>query len=258
MCTLSIFYKSNNLIITMNRDEYRNRSEVNTIKHTTSQSIQTYYPVDKLSGGTWFGYNNQGSVLAILNRYHEANVKNPTSRGIIIPQLLKQPSFTKAYENLKELLLNNTFNPFDLIYADIFETHKLSWNGEKLIKIQLCHNNAFMLTSSSINKDDVLTKRYQYFKKFNENHLNPHKCQFNILNKLHLQQDTDDKSSSILMSRSETHSKSICQLILSKNKLEYYYFNEQDLIHLENTSQSRNSQSDMYLQCQHNELNIIL
>ena len=53
----------------MNRDELRTRQETNEILNQSSDLTNYYHPVDLLSGGTWFGYNNKGLVMALLNRY---------------------------------------------------------------------------------------------------------------------------------------------------------------------------------------------
>lgn len=47
-----------------------------------------------------------------------------------------------------------------------------------------------------------------------------------ILEELHLRQERDDPSSSILMSRELTHTKSISQVLVQPNHLEFVYLTE--------------------------------
>jgi hypothetical protein len=76
------------------------------------------YPQDPVSGGTWIGVNDDGLVVALLNR--TATVSEPRcrphSRGSIVPTLLACPSIARAVNACDALDLNR-FEPFRIVMA---------------------------------------------------------------------------------------------------------------------------------------------
>jgi uncharacterized protein with NRDE domain len=228
----------------MNRDEARNRTEANLIKQKTHTKTNAYYPVDKSSGGTWLGFNNYGTCLALLNRYHEAQHDNAISRGLIIPQLLAYDKLTDLEKALQEIL-KDKHNPFDLVFTDSKQVIKFSWNGHQLNKQKIIPSQPYMLSSSSVTTDKVLSIRAKKFQEYTKQHHQPHAQ--HILKTLHLQHQPSDASSSIFMSRADTHTKSISQIIINKGTLNYYYFDQLQL-QLSPTN---------YSQCHHKNLKLI-
>ncbi|MBL4773476.1 MAG: NRDE family protein [Alcanivoracaceae bacterium] len=252
MCTLSIFRQPTQTIITMNRDEARNRYEANIIKQVNNNTIQFFYPIDQLSTGTWFGFNNYGIVLALLNGYHQPHTDNAKSRGCIIPSLLKFDNLRQIEQKI-DILLQHNFNPFDLVYTDTTRVIKFNWNGTNLLKDELSlqytsNPQAYMFSSSSVDTQNILSKRADIFSAFRSNNAayldNPEY----ILSNLHLQQDNSDSSGSILMSRFETHTKSISQIVMNNKKLDYYYIDE--------TQMAINSKLLPYRKCHHKNINL--
>ena len=250
MCTLSIFTLPNQTIITMNRDEVRDRYEANIIQHAHTIASQSFYPVDKQSSGTWFGFNGHGIVLALLNGYHETQLKDAKSRGFIIPYLLKFNSLQQVEEQMAEQIADSTernYNPFDLIYADTSQIIKFNWNGKKLSKQKIANPQAYMFSSSSVDTANILAKRADIFSDFKNNMPAANKPAY-ILQQLHLKQDSTDTSSSIFMTRAKTHTKSISQIIIKNKELDYYYIDETQI---ENTIHTK-----LYSQCHHQALKL--
>ena len=245
MCTLSIFAIDDTFILTMNRDEARNRTEANQIKQKNYSHTTACYPVDKASGGSWLGFNDYGISLALLNRYHEAHYNDATSRGLIIPQLL-------AYNNLNDMsqalqnILTKKHNPFDLVCTDTNQIIKFSWNGLQLQQQEITITQPYMLSSSSVCTDQVLSIRAKIFIEYTEEQHQPHAQ--DILKTLHFQHQVSAPSSSIFMSRTNTHTKSISQIIINKAMLNYYYFDQSQL---QQTLSLTN-----YSQCHHKKLTL--
>ena len=74
MCTLTIHQGKNNLTVTMNRDEKRERSgELPPYKWPDSDF---WAPQDKKANGTWFGVNEKGRVACLLNGYAAGDTDN--------------------------------------------------------------------------------------------------------------------------------------------------------------------------------------
>ena len=96
----------------MNRDESRARHEAG-IKAREASKVNLLFPVDGLAGGTWFGINDSGVVMALLNRYQAQHVRNPITRGKIIPNCLSRGSYNNIFEHLNNqsffLLMTNDF-----------------------------------------------------------------------------------------------------------------------------------------------------
>jgi uncharacterized protein with NRDE domain len=210
----------------MNRDEYRGRIESNTIHEKDG----IYYPIDKQAGGTWFGFNHQGTVMALLNRYQDKAIETTTTRGDIIPNLLKSKNISVDLDKL----LVNKYNPFDLIIINHAQIIQCSWSGKKLTK--LVKSLPFFVSSSSIDAYRVQKYRAKAFLNFNA--INPNQ----ILSDLHLSQDSKDTSCSIYMSRKKTHTKSISQVTVTAESLNYQYLTEEQLSSYDRQTQSQNLQ----------------
>jgi len=227
MCTLTIIpSQQGRTIITMNRDEHRHRHETNQVRHIKSAVTEYYHPVDQSSDGTWFGFNNYGHVMALLNRYQENNSKACKSRGTIIPDLLPLQSTSEIMSAITHLGLID-FEPFDLIYSDYESILRFSWNGKQLNKIEIANNMPYILSSSSVNMESIFAYRSKLFDSFTQ--IKSNKTEEKILKNFHLYQDINDTSSSVFMSREYTHTKSICQVTLSLDELSYQYYTQNNL-----------------------------
>ncbi|MDT8451992.1 MAG: NRDE family protein [Gammaproteobacteria bacterium] len=230
MCTLSLFPSREGLIITMNRDERRDRQELNTLvtKDDQERGVSMSYSVDLVSGGTWFGMNSSGLVAALLNRYQEYCPSARQSRGLIIPQLLKQCS-AQAVDNAINRLDWLAFAPCDLVFVGQSQARCYCWNGSVLQMMEIALDRGWFISSSSERLDEVIQYRRDLFDAFVHAHQAAGPSAKNILNELHLLQDSDNASSSINMSRPHSHTKSISRVIIEKDRMQYDYFNEKAL-----------------------------
>ena len=226
MCTLSLFKSDQSLIVTMNRDESRARHEAG-IKAREVSNINLLFPVDGLAGGTWFGINDSGVVMALLNRYQAQHVNNPTTRGKIIPRCLSMGSYSNIFEHLKHQSFA-AFNPFDLFLMCLDRCHQFSWDGQH-ITIKQIDESAFQFSSSGLDTAAILEKRQRGFNQILNNQQKTIWQSSEILEAIHLNQDPIDQSSSVLMDRPLVHSKSICQVQLTANKSEFNYYPEASL-----------------------------
>jgi hypothetical protein len=130
---------------------------------------------------------------------------------------------------LQQLLSQKKYNPFNLIATDSHTSIKFSWDGHALVQQVIADQEAYMISSSSVDSINVLTKRAAWFSQFKNRVKNKDCPSQYILNEFHLQQQENDSSSSILMTRNETHTKSISQLIINNDLLEYSYIDETQL-----------------------------
>jgi len=224
MCTLSVLRLSNLLVITMNRDEARLRHEAG-LKEQQKNGIELLYPIDGQAGGTWFGLNNHGVVLALLNRYQDPQTSGAPTRGNIIPQALAYGDFNLVKKHLSDQNYQH-YNPFDLLLISPGECLHLSWNGRRL-SIYNANQEALLLSSSALNTDAVLAKRQERFQQWLTR--SPELSAAAVLQQIHLQHDLGSPADSVLMDRSDAHSKSICQVLLDANGCEFNYYPQDSL-----------------------------
>ncbi len=234
MCTLTVISGNNSgknsLVVTMNRDELRTRTEIGTLLTGRSKvsGVSYCYPLDSLHGGTWFGCNSAGIVLALLNRYQDKIDESMESRGLIIATLISCGSIAEMLHELQDGLGRNS-NPHDLIIANADALLRWSWNGSNSEVDESRTPSPFMLSSSSMHTEHTLAKRKQMFHKYLAEHQHDGMNADQILTHYHLLQDSADPSGSILMSRQHSHTKSIVQARLSDGAVEVVYLNEATL-----------------------------
>lgn len=226
MCTLSLFKSDQSLIVTMNRDESRERLEAG-IKEREVSNIKQLFPVDGLAGGTWFGINDSGVVMALLNRYQAQHVSNPITRGKIIPNCLSRGSYNNIFEHLNHQSFAE-FNPFDLFLMCLDSCHQFSWDGQHTT-IKQINESAFQFSSSGLDTAAILEKRQRGFNQILDNQQKTIWQSSEILEAIHLNQDPIDQSSSVLMDRPLVHSKSICQVQLTTKHNQFNYYPETSL-----------------------------
>ncbi|MFT7053165.1 MAG: hypothetical protein ACJAU1_000717 [Psychromonas sp.] len=224
MCTLSVLRLSNLLVITMNRDEARSRHEAG-LKQQQKNGVELLCPIDGQAGGTWFGVNNHGVVLALLNRYQDPQSVGAPTRGNIIPQALAYGEVRLVKKHLSEQNYQY-YNPFDLLLISSAECLHLSWNGRHL-SLHNVSQAALLLSSSALNTEAVLAKRQARFQQWLTQ--SPELSATEVLHKIHLQHDLGNRGDSVLMDRSDAHSKSICQVLLDADCCEFNYYPEASL-----------------------------
>ena len=225
MCTLSIIPNNHQTIITMNRDEQRDRPEVGHL----STDDGRYFPIDGRSQGTWVGINHYGLTCALLNRYQDKHLEHGAqSRGGLIPQLLNSKNIDSAEKVLNNIAFDS-FNPFDLIVTKDSELIHVQWNGKAHNITKKNLSAPFFITSSSERVDDVIKHREDIFEKFTVPNTENEISADLILNDLHLKQGEENNRSSILMQRERTHTKSITQIITTDNTADIFYWTEDKL-----------------------------
>jgi hypothetical protein len=132
MCTSIIYrdYKNQSFGMGFNRDESFKRKPCLNPTKVEYNGIKYISPIDGDHGGTWIGINSKKIIYAILNLY-EAQlkiIKNPTSRGFLVQDLLKEKMDFDEFKTEKLQL----FYPFRIIKVNMNITEILSWNGQEV------------------------------------------------------------------------------------------------------------------------------
>src|SRR5215471_2946480 len=119
MCTLAVYVAVADdipLLIAANRDEFLDRP-------SADPAIIAYDPTvfagqDLSAGGTWFGVNQHGLVIGLLNRRQVAEPDaTRRSRGLLCLETLQTSSLDEAVEQLQRIP-PRTYNGFNLLVAD--------------------------------------------------------------------------------------------------------------------------------------------
>lgn len=235
MCTVTITPLDGQTVITMNRDELIEREEGSSRLHHLGHDVHAWYPVDAVSEGTWFGVNNYGLVLAILNRYQETNPQALVSRGKIIPNLLVNTDIMSCLKSLEKMHLYH-FMPFTLLLAQGDMFIKVVWSGVEMSQFVERCSKPFFITSSSIELESVTAWRKRAFDNFlfMNKHLSPQ-----LLMNFHTSGAKDNPSYSVNMIREGRHTKSITQAIVGCESLSVCHFKK---------AQEQDSSSDFKLE----------
>ncbi len=229
MCTLSVIKNEVGLIMTMNRDEHRLRHESEKLSAVQLRDgCKVVFPTDLKSGGSWFGFNQRGVVLALLNRYQDPLKMDVISRGEIIPKALSQGISDNVFDFCGSLAVES-YNPFDLIMISTGNCYQFKWTGNDYKIVPITINPSYFKTSSSVEMNSTLSWRSQFFEKWMKNNKNTINSE-SILKNIHLEQAVENKSRSIFMSREHSHSKSVCQVLLTNSNLVFQYYPQSSLM----------------------------
>ncbi len=213
MCTLTYYNTEDNLVITMNRDEKRARSE-----SPPQLKNNLLMPIDDPSAGTWLAANQYGVVAALLNRYDDHNPQADSSRGAIIPQILTDNNFAQAKAALEQLNYHK-YRPYSLLLLSPAEKLRYDWNGQKLESVDLTKEENYFLSSSSWRATEVLKWRAEQYQDFcQETDFSAQK-----MIEFHKLQYKDMELWGPFVERPDTHTKNICQLIISAKQLSFMY-----------------------------------
>lgn len=229
MCTLTVIQHQGARVITMNRDERRGRTELNRLR----QSNGACYPVDIPSDGTWVGANQDGLVLALLNRYQDAEhyalpSRAPQSRGIIIPRLLRLSDQEAVVAELNRWDLH-AYSPFDLVISGSDQLLQWVWDG-RASYLEQPEPDAFLRSSSSEHVHRALEFRHQRFEQFvsgiEAQGIACEQLADRVLNEFHLGTQGADPEIDAFMARAKTHTKSITQMVAEEGAVSMRYWPE--------------------------------
>ena len=118
MCTVSIVPITDGCRVMCNRDERRTRAVARPPRTWPTDVSWATYPQDPVSGGTWIGVNDDGLVIALLNRTATQDERRSSShsRGSIVPTLLECASIAQAVKAYGALDVRR-FEPFRIVMA---------------------------------------------------------------------------------------------------------------------------------------------
>jgi uncharacterized protein with NRDE domain len=136
------------LVVAANRDEFlaRPASEPSTLAYDP----WVVAGQDLTAGGTWFGVNQHGMVVGLLNRRHPGGPDpHRRSRGLLCLEVLQQRSPAAAIAWLQQVS-GEDYNSFNLLVADARQAF-VAINSEALVRITSLPPGVHLLTNLELN-----------------------------------------------------------------------------------------------------------
>ncbi len=121
MCTLTVAWEvfaDEPLVVAANRDERLDRPSVGPERH--EGELRTVTPRDEDAGGTWIGYNERGLFAGVTNRWTETPRDGERSRGLLMRDVLDQPTAKRAARLVERSVADHEYAGFNLLVADGF------------------------------------------------------------------------------------------------------------------------------------------
>ena len=166
MCTVSVVPRDDGFRLVCNRDEVVSRAVALDPQRYDLGSTSAVFPIDPDGGGTWIGVNDDGLVMAILNRSAAQHTKQSRldlrSRGAIIPELLRHSSVPAAVRAAGELEPTD-FAPFQLVAIQGRVVSIVTWDGAFRATRDVLMTAPLLFTSSSFGDTPVEPPRRQLF-----------------------------------------------------------------------------------------------
>jgi len=220
MCTLTVLPSSVGTIVSMNRDEADSRAETGEhLELNANGELQTWWPIDSVSQGTWFGVRGDGLVAALLNRYQGHGTTPKRSRGLIIPWVLANApaesllAFINAYDW-------SDFAPFDLVLVFGRRVLQCSWE-DGVMQVQVASSERpYFLSSSSQEYEASMQIRRTAFEQFIAlQSISPE----HVIEDLHRKAHPDNPTLGLLMRRPGRSTRSISQAVVSAQGIQHRY-----------------------------------
>ncbi len=221
MCTVTVHRSADRLLVTMNRDEARDRApEVPPAIH--HNDVNWLAPSDSARGGTWIGVNDRGVVACLLNGYVEGDSvireKNTEgkSRGAIIPWLM---TLGHAHDIRDAAMTNfdpHRFMSFSLIVVQHDSLDAYHWRGGGELHHESHQGEWTFFSSSSWKTDEVIAWRRRAF----DDWRNGGHATTGALPSLHVLHPDGKHEWSPLMDRERTCTRSITQIDIAPPRIE--------------------------------------
>lgn len=119
MCLLALFFRAVDdaaVIAGANREEHYQRG--GEPPRLLDGAVRSVAGVDPVAGGTWFGVNARGVLVAVTNRAKSEMPAQPRSRGLLVRELLECPSAAAAVERTVRALEQNAYAGGNFLCAD--------------------------------------------------------------------------------------------------------------------------------------------
>jgi uncharacterized protein with NRDE domain len=119
MCLLSLFFRvveDSPLVVGANREEFYARG--GEPPRLLDGPVRAVAGIDPTAGGTWFGVNEHGVIVALTNRIKSQPPAQPRSRGLLVRDLLASDSAKIAANSAVSQLSQDQYAGCNILCAD--------------------------------------------------------------------------------------------------------------------------------------------
>lgn len=214
MCTATLRCGDGSLLLTVNRDERRDRAPEEAPRRIPGEPGRPAWlaPFDSASGGTWVGVNQRGVASCILNGYEPADeaLRDDAavpSRGSIIPRVLEEQDGVGP-ARLPGSLDFSAYPSFTLLVVSKEGGEVICWRRGVGLTREAVQPGWMLLTSSSWNEPEVALWRRRAF----DDWLAAGSPEASGLPTLHMLAPAGAEASAPFMTRETSATRSITQL----------------------------------------------
>jgi uncharacterized protein with NRDE domain len=132
VCTLIVawqVFEEAPICVAANRDEAFGRPSTPPVVREGDPRIVA--PRDEEAGGTWLGYNEDGVLVAITNRWVEG--EGDRSRGLLVDDALSEPTASAAIDRVEAELDAREYAPLHLLAADGEDALLIEWGDVRRV-----------------------------------------------------------------------------------------------------------------------------
>jgi len=135
VCTIALAWQvfpDTPVAFAANRDERIDReSEPPELRHWGARAVA---PADAEADGTWVGYNEHGLLVAITNRWIDADLAGERSRGLLVRDCLGHESAEDAARAVEAAVREAEYDGFNLLLADENAAVMMEWDGQLAVR----------------------------------------------------------------------------------------------------------------------------
>ena len=135
MCTIVLAWQvfdDTPIAFAANRDELLDRpSEPPAVRQWGKRVVA---PADGEAEGTWVGYNDDGLLAAITNRWVDADLTGERSRGLLVRDCLSHAAAEDAARAVEDAVREAEYDGFNLLLADENAAVLLEWNSQLAVR----------------------------------------------------------------------------------------------------------------------------
>lgn len=222
MCTVSWSIRSEGYDLFFNRDELDTRAPELAPRLAQHEGINFIAPRDGDRDGSWLLANEFGLTVCLLNDY--SNRWRPDTRGLRLSRghIVLTTAGAKNIDDVLAAVRGQPLScvpPFHLFAISTERRLLLHWNGSTLERLT---ENAVTppLTSSSYSTPNVIATRLGSYRSFVHVATQPLPEE---LFAFHRQYDSDAGAYSVLMSRSDAATRSICHVSVGDQRVTVKY-----------------------------------
>jgi hypothetical protein len=220
MCILSIVHQGNEIIVTSNRDEKRERPNSCTPEVIVRDGRSIVYAQDSLQNGTWLVADDSGRVAVLLNGAIKPHVPNPPyrmSRGLLLLDVFEKEDFLTAFH---EFDLTG-IEPFQMIFISKGSIYQMLWDEQFKQVVQFHHQSSVCFFSSTLYSEHHQQEKENWFIK--QQHILNGDCALHLFD-LHQQRSNNTEDGCFFLNNSTHITKSVSQVVIAQGQSTYRHW----------------------------------